>query len=193
MGERHGSRWSRRAHQARDRRRGPRDIRLRFAADRGSRQPASGRIARRRRHQGLRRRPQDAEDGRGRDRRGRPRRPRARRLARAASPRPAAAGGQPRSQAPRPLWHVDRSLCSKWSRRRASGRFAGKIFEGPRRFDLMLLQPPASPGPAGSGRASGRSARRAAGSRLRRRDAFAIRRARPSSTASRSSAGCWSR
>ncbi len=31
------------------------------------------------------------------------------------------------------------------------GRFAGKIFEGPRRFDLMLLQPPASPGPAGLG------------------------------------------
>ena len=31
------------------------------------------------------------------------------------------------------------------------GRFAGKIFEGSRRFDLMLLQPPASPGPAGLG------------------------------------------
>ncbi len=31
------------------------------------------------------------------------------------------------------------------------GRFAGKIFEGPRRFDLMLLEPPASPGPAGLG------------------------------------------
>jgi cobalt-zinc-cadmium resistance protein CzcA len=31
------------------------------------------------------------------------------------------------------------------------GRFAGKIFEGPRRFDLMLLQPPASPGPEGLG------------------------------------------
>jgi heavy metal efflux system protein len=31
------------------------------------------------------------------------------------------------------------------------GRFAGKIFEGPRRFDLMLLQPPASPGPEGIG------------------------------------------
>ena len=31
------------------------------------------------------------------------------------------------------------------------GRYAGKIFEGSRRFDLMLLQPPASPGPAGLG------------------------------------------
>jgi heavy metal efflux system protein len=31
------------------------------------------------------------------------------------------------------------------------GRFAGKIFEGSRRFDLMLLQPPATPGPAGLG------------------------------------------
>ncbi len=31
------------------------------------------------------------------------------------------------------------------------GRFAGKIFEGSRRFDLMLLQPPSSPGPAGLG------------------------------------------
>ncbi len=31
------------------------------------------------------------------------------------------------------------------------GRFAGKIFEGPRRFDLMLLEPPATPGPAGLG------------------------------------------
>jgi cobalt-zinc-cadmium resistance protein CzcA len=31
------------------------------------------------------------------------------------------------------------------------GRFAGKIFEGPRRFDLMLLEPPATPGPGGLG------------------------------------------
>ena len=31
------------------------------------------------------------------------------------------------------------------------GRFVGKIFEGSRRFDLMLLQPPTSPGPAGLG------------------------------------------
>jgi cobalt-zinc-cadmium resistance protein CzcA len=31
------------------------------------------------------------------------------------------------------------------------GRFAGKIFEGSRRFDLMLLEPPAAPSPAGMG------------------------------------------
>jgi cobalt-zinc-cadmium resistance protein CzcA len=31
------------------------------------------------------------------------------------------------------------------------GRFAGKIFEGPRRFDLMLLEPPSTPSPEGLG------------------------------------------
>ena len=72
------------------------------------------------------------------------------------------------------------------------GRFAGKIFEGPRRFDLMLLQPPASPGPAGLGELLVA----APGGQLvpsRPSPAFATRRARPSSTASRCSAGCSSR
>ena len=42
--------------QARDRRRGSRDVRVCFSADRGPREPAAGGIARRRRHQDLRRR-----------------------------------------------------------------------------------------------------------------------------------------
>ena len=58
------------------------------------------------------------------------------------------------------------------------GRFAGKIFEGPRRFDLMLLQPPATPGPAGLGEllvaAPGGS-----WCRCRPSQPFAIRKGRP--------------
>ena len=100
---------------------------------------------------------------RRRDRPRRARRARARRPARAARAGPAAARGDAR---PRRAWPATASAptaCWRWSRPRASGRYAGKIFEESRRFDLMLLLPPAHADAGGVRRAAGRHADRHAG------------------------------
>ena len=83
------------------------------------------------------------EDGR-RDRQGRARHPGPRRLARAARAGVAAAGGQARSPAAGALRHErgPRAGGRRGVARRAA--IAGKIFEGSRRFDLMLLLPPST-------------------------------------------------
>ena len=88
-----------RGDQACGRRRGPRDLRVGVAADRGSREPAAGRVARRRRDQGVRTGSRAAEEDGRRDRQGRARHPGPRRLARPARARAAAARGQARSPA----------------------------------------------------------------------------------------------
>ena len=88
-----------RGDQAGGRGRGAGDVRVGVAADRGSREPAAGRIARRRRDQGVRPGPGRPQEDRRRDRQGRARHPGAGRLARAARAGPAAARGQTRSPA----------------------------------------------------------------------------------------------
>ena len=88
-----------RGDQAGGRGRGPRDLRVGVSADRGSREPAAGRLARRRRDQGVRAGSRHAEEDGRRDRQGRARHPGPRRLARPAGARAAAAGGQARSPA----------------------------------------------------------------------------------------------
>ena len=93
------SRRAGRGDQAGGRRRGAGDLRVGVAADRGSREPAAGRLARRRRHQGVRPGSGRAQEDGRRDRQGRARHPGPRRLARPARARAAAAGGQARSPA----------------------------------------------------------------------------------------------
>ena len=115
------SRRAGRGDQAGDRGRGAGDVRLGLAADRGPREPAAGRLARRRRDQGVRAGPERPQEDRRRDRQGRARRARPRRLARAARAGLAAAGGQTGSAAAGALRHAAPTACWRWSRRRASG------------------------------------------------------------------------
>ena len=134
-----------------------------------------------------------AQGDRRRDRPGGARRAGPRRLARAARAGPAAARGDARSPAPGPLRHAAPIACWRWSRRRASGASPARSSRASRRFDLMLLLPPAHADARGLRRAAGRHARRAAGPAGRGRRPSARPRARRSSTASRCSGACSSR
>ena len=68
---------------------------------------------------------------------------RVQRVAGSAAPRRAASIGG----APARYGHSSRRGARDASRRRAPGFMAGKVFEGPRRFEVKLLQPPPTPEP----------------------------------------------
>ena len=177
----------------RDRRRGAGDLRRDLAADRGSRQPAAVRLARGPGDQGVRRRPGRAQGDRRGDRRGRSRTCRAR-----ATCACSACWGCRCSTS-----SVDRLRLARHGIPAAevlatveaarAGIFAGKVFEGTRRFDITLLLPPPRAEPESIGEVPVGPAdgvmRPAGAARHGPRRA----RGRPPSTARRWSGGCWSR